>query len=406
MREKVEERRESMTNDERAPSRGFGVERQFQIYMAGLQGQRPKIPIAAEALEREGKARMTPEARGYVAGGAGDDTMSANREAFRCWRIVPRMLRDVSKRDLSVQILNTRLPVPLLLAPIGVQSIVHPDAEMAVARAAASAGVPFILSTASSKSMEQVAQVAGDVPRWYQLYWSNDDQLNASLVQRAERAGYEAIIVTLDTTLLSWREQDLQQAYLPFLLGEGVANYFSDPAFRRSLAEPPEVNPQAAIRQFITVFSDPAMTWPDMNFLRQHTRLPILLKGILHPDDARKAIEYGMDGIIVSNHGGRQVAGAIAALDALPAVVQAVNGAIPVLFDSGIRSGSDVLKAIALGARAVLLGRPYMWGLALDGEQGVREVLRNFLADLDLALALSGYSSFQAVDTTALYKSE
>ncbi len=395
-----------MTSDEITPSRPFGSERQFQIYLAGLQGQRPKMPIAAEALEREGNAHMTPEARGYVAGGAGEDTMRANREAFRRWRIVPRMLRDVSRRDLSVQVLNTRLPVPLLLAPIGVQSIVHPDAEVAVAHAAASVGVPFILSTASSKSMEQVAQAAGDVPRWYQLYWSSDDQLNASLVRRAERAGYQAIVVTLDTTLLSWREQDLQQAYLPFLLGQGLANYFSDPVFRQSLPQPPEANPEAAIQRFIAVFSDPAMTWPDMNSLRQHTRLPILLKGILHPDDARKAIEYGMDGIIVSNHGGRQVAGAIAALDALPAVVQAVNGALPVLFDSGIRGGSDVLKAIALGARAVLLGRPYMWGLALDGEAGVREVLQNFLADLDLTLALSGYSSFENVDTAALYKSE
>ncbi|HEV2655973.1 MAG TPA: alpha-hydroxy-acid oxidizing protein, partial [Ktedonobacteraceae bacterium] len=395
-----------MTSDEITPSRPFGSERQFQIYLSGLQGQRPKLPIAAEALEREGNARMTQEARGYVAGGAGDDTMRANREAFRRWRIVPRMLRDVSRRDLSVEVLGRRLPVPLLLAPIGVQSIVHPDAEVAVARAAASVDVPFILSTASSKSMEQVAQAAGDVPRWYQLYWSSDDQLNASLVQRAERAGYQAIVVTLDTTLLSWREQDLQHAYLPFLLGQGLANYFSDPVFRQSLSEPPEANPQAAIQHFVAVFSDPAMIWPDMNTLRQHTRLPILLKGILHPDDARKAIEYGMDGIIVSNHGGRQVAGAIAALDALPAVVQAVNGALPVLFDSGIRGGSDVLKAIALGARAVLLGRPYMWGLALDGEAGVREVLQNFLADLDLALALSGYSSFQDVDTAALHKSE
>ncbi|MBA2285255.1 MAG: alpha-hydroxy-acid oxidizing protein [Ktedonobacteraceae bacterium] len=386
-------------------SRPYGSERQFQIYLTGLQGQRPALPIASDALERQANERMSPEARGYIAGGAGsEDTMLANRAAFRRWRIVPRMLRDVSQRDLSVQILAMQLPFPLLLAPIGVQSIVHPEAEVAVARAASSLAMPLILSTASSKSIEDVAQAMGDVTRWYQLYWSKLPDLNASFVSRAERAGYKAIVVTLDTGLLSWRPQDLQQAYLPFLLGEGLANYFSDPVFRQALDQSPEENPLAAIQHFITIFSNPMLTWEDLNFLRQHTSLPIVLKGIMHPDDALKALDYGIDGIIVSNHGGRQVDGAQASLDALPRIGAALKGQIPLLFDSGIRDGADAFKALALGARAVLLGRPYIWGLALSGEEGVREVLQNFLADLDLTLALSGYTSFREVDVSALVR--
>ena len=386
-------------------SRSYGPERQMQVYLAGMQGQRPVLPVSSEALEQLANTKMSPEARGYIAGGAGsEDTIRANRAAFQRWRIVPRMLRDVSQRDLSTQLLGMDLPFPVLLAPIGVQSIAHPEAEVAVARAAASLGFPFILSTASSKSLEEVSSAMGETLHWFQLYWGKDHELSASFVKRAELAGYKAVVVTLDTPLLSWREQDIQQAYLPFLLGEGLANYLSDPVFRQALPQPPEENPFAAIRHFIDIFSNPALTWGHLNFLRQHTSLPILLKGILHPDDARKALEYGMDGIIVSNHGGRQVDGARAALDALPDVVSAVQDKIPVIFDSGIRRGADVLKALALGAKAVLLGRPYMWGLALAGEQGVQEVLQNFLADLDLTLALSGYTSFKELDVSALVK--
>ena len=282
------------------------------------------------------------------------------------------------------------------------QSIVHPDAELAVARAASSAGVPFILSTASSKTLEDVAQAAGDGLRWFQLYWGRDPELTASFLSRAERAGYSALVVTLDTNLLSWRPRDIQHAYLPFLLGEGVANYVSDPVFRAALAKPPEEDPQAAVLHFVRVFTNPTLTWDDLVFLRSHTSLPIILKGIVHPDDARKAREYGASGVIVSNHGGRQVDGAVASLHALPEIVEAVGDSIPVLFDSGIRSGSDVYKALALGARAVLLGRPYMWGLALNGEQGVRDVLLDTLADLDLTLALSGHRTLETVDATTL----
>ena len=253
--------------------------------------------------------------------------------------------------------------------------------------------------------MEEVASAAGDGPRWFQLYWGRDPELTASFLERAGRAGYSAVVVTLDTALLSWRERDIQNAYLPFLLGEGLANYFSDPVFRAGLAQPPEMDPASAIFKFVGIFSNPTLTWDDLDFIRKHTSLPILLKGILRSDDAQKALDYGANGIIVSNHGGRQVDGAVAALDCLPQIVRTVDQRIPVLFDSGIRGGADAFKAIALGARAVLLGRPYIWGLGLSGEEGVRDVVQNFLADLDLTLALSGCASFAEVDATMLAES-
>ena len=383
-------------------SPAYGLERQLQVYMGGLQGQRPALPVAAEALEREASARMTPEARGYLDGMA--DTMRANRDAFRRWRIVPRMLRDVARRDLRVDVLGSVLPAPILLAPIGVQSIIHSEGEVAVARAAAAVHVPMIQSTAATRNLEDVATALGTTPRWFQLYWGKDPAFTVSVIQRAEQAGYQALVVTLDTYLLAWRPEDIQHAYLPFLLGEGLGNYITDPAFRRSLPQPPEENMFAAIQRFVEIFTNPALTWQDIAWLRQQTKLPILLKGILHPDDARQALDSGVDGIIVSNHGGRQVEGARAALDALPDVAQAVKGQIPILFDSGIRCAADAFKAIALGARAVLLGRPYIWGLALGGQEGVEEVLRNFLADLDLTLALSGYTSYRALEPSALVR--
>jgi lactate 2-monooxygenase len=382
-----------------------GQEREQQIYAGALFGTTTAIPPTISLLEQKAKETLAPAAFGYVAGGAGgEDTMRANREAFYRWRIVPRMLRDVSRRELSVEFLGTCLPAPVILGPVGVQEIIHSEAEVASARAAASLGVPFTLSTVSSRSMEEVAQAAGNAPRWFQLYWGKNPDLTASMLQRAERAGYTALVVTLDTSMLAWRERDLQHAYLPFLLGQGLANYFSDPVFRGLLPQPPEQNPAAAIQLWGGLFSNTALTWSDIPFLRKHTRLPIILKGILHAEDAARALDAGADALIVSNHGGRQVDGAIAALDALPSVVREVKGRVPVLFDSGIRRGADVFKALALGAKAVLLGRLYMYGLAVAGEQGVREVLLNLLSDLDLTLALSGYSSCAELDATTLVK--
>jgi isopentenyl diphosphate isomerase/L-lactate dehydrogenase-like FMN-dependent dehydrogenase len=376
---------------------------QYEIYLRGLAGERPDLPVALDELERRAREEMTPEAYGYVAGGAGAEwTVRANREAFDAWRIVPRMLVDVAERELAVNVLGTELPAPVLLAPVGVLSIVHPEAELAVARAAAGLGLGMVLSNSASNTIEDVAAELGGGPAWFQLYWPADRDLAASFARRAEAAGYGAIVVTLDTRLLAWRPRDVAAAYLPFLKGEGVAIYLSDPVFREKLEAAPEDDPQAAIGQWAMQFPNPSLTWDDLRFLRDHTQLPILVKGVLRPEDARRALHAGVDGIVVSNHGGRQVDGAIGALAALPGVVEAVPPDVPVLFDSGIRTGADVVKALALGARAVLVGRPYVWGLALAGEEGVRTVLRGLLADVDLTLALSGHSAVAELDTDAV----
>jgi isopentenyl diphosphate isomerase/L-lactate dehydrogenase-like FMN-dependent dehydrogenase len=390
---------------EPAPSLSIGVQRQLDIYLRGCSGQKPAQPIAAEALEALARGVLPPEAYVYVAGGAGgEDTVRANRDAFLRWRILPRLLRDVSRRDLRVSLLGRQLPAPVLLAPIGVQSMLHAEAELAVARAARAVGVPMILSCVSSTPLEAVAAALGDSPGWFQLYWPKDPALAASLVGRAERAGFGAIVVTLDTYLLGWRERDLALGWLPFAHGQGIANYLSDPVFRAALPAPPEEDRAAAVRHFLAVVSNAALTWDDLAWLRRQTRLPILLKGLLHPGDALKAVECGASGIIVSNHGGRQVDGAVAALDALPAVAEAVAGRVPLLFDSGIRRGADVFKALALGAQAVLLGRPYCWGLAVGGEQGVRDVVINLLADLELTLGLAGCSRCAEIGPQFLVK--
>jgi isopentenyl diphosphate isomerase/L-lactate dehydrogenase-like FMN-dependent dehydrogenase len=381
----------------------IAVRRQMAIYARGLEGERPAIPVSAEKLEEAAKGVLKLEAYCYVAGGAGGEaTMRANRNGFDRWRIVPRMLRDVSRRDCGVKLFGKALTQPLLLAPVGVQSLFHPDAELAVARAARSLNVPIVLSSAASKPMEAVAEAMGDVTRWFQLYWPKNKELAASFLSRAEKAGYSAIVVTLDTHMLGWRERDLQRAYLPFLYGQGLANYFTDPVFRAALPAPPERDPRPAIQYFLEIFSDPSLTWVDLGFLRQHTKLPILLKGILDPEDARMAMDHGVDGIIVSNHGGRQVDGAIGAIEALPRVAREIGDRIPVLFDSGIRRGADVFKALALGARAVLLGRPYCYGLAIGGEEGVRTVVENLLADIELTLGLAGCASIGDVSIDRL----
>jgi len=410
------------------PHSDIGRQRQRAIYVAGVGGQRPTVPVAPEALAKAAQGVLPPAAWAYLAGGAGGEaTMEANRAAFARWRIVPRVLRDVERRDLAIELFGRRLPTPLLLCPIGVLELAHRAADLAVGRAAAAWGVPLILSNQASVPMEQVAAAMGAAPRWFQLYWSRSDALVASFVKRAEACGCGAIVLTLDTTMLGWRPRDLDLGSLPFMSGRGLAQYTSDPVFRAELGraqspdEPragdgspgtvrpagagpkPPLNwrtlatalaqkahypggllknlasgePRAAVQRFMTDYSRPSLRWDELKFLRQHTKLPVVLKGVLHPADARQAVAAGADGLIVSNHGGRQLDGASGALDALPAVVEAVSGRIPVLFDSGVRGGADVFKALALGATAVCLGRPYVYGLAAGGEAGVREVIGN-----------------------------
>ena len=414
--------------------------RQTEVYVRGVSGDAPAVPVAYRELERQAEAVMSAEAFAYIAGGAGvESTMAANHHSFDRWNIVPRMLRNVETRDPSIELFGRRLAYPFLLAPIGVLEMAHPKADLAVARAAAAEGVPMIFSSQASRSMEECSAAMADAPRWFQLYWSRSNALVESFVQRAEACGCEAIVLTLDTTMLGWRPRDLDLAYLPFLRGKGLAQYLSDPVFMADLSLPdgapappkgrtnlaavltflelarafPEPflknltsgRPLAAVRKFISTYSRPSLTWDDLPFLRQLTQLPILLKGIQHADDARRAIDHGMDGLIVSNHGGRQVDGAVGSLDALPAIAEVVGGQIPILFDSGIRGGADAFKALALGARAVCLGRPYVYGLAIDGERGVRQVLQNLKAEFDLTLGLAGCRSISEVTAEVLVPS-
>jgi lactate 2-monooxygenase len=376
---------------------------QNEIYLNGLGGVVPSLPCEPGQLEDLARERFAPEPFGYVAGSAGtESTARANRAAFDRWRIVPRFLRDVSTRDLTTTVLGTSFPAPVALAPVGVQGIVHDEAELAVARAAAGLRVPIVLSTVSTYRMEEVAEAGGDSPRWFQLYWPRDRDVASSFIGRAKAAGFSALVVTLDTFILAWRPRDLSSAYLPFLQRLGLANYESDPAFLAGLEKSPQDDPGASVLRWLSMFGDPTNTWDDLVWLRDQWDGPIVLKGVLHPEDARRAADAGVDGVVVSNHGGRQIDGEIASLDALPGVVEAVGDRMAVLFDSGIRTGSDIVKALALGAQAVLVGRPYVYGLGLGGEDGVRHVLRGLLAELDLTMALAGCRSAAELDTDVL----
>jgi lactate 2-monooxygenase len=367
---------------------------QDEIYVAGAQGVRPALPANLDRLDALAEAHMTPQAYGYVAGSAGtEDTAAENRRAFARWRIVPQMLTDVSRPSYSTTVLGATLPVPFLLAPVGVLGIVHPDGERAVARAAAKTGVPLIMSTAATTSIEDVAAASGDGQRWYQLYWPKDRTVAASLLARARAGGFTALVVTLDTRMLAWRPRDLDHGYLPFIQGLGTQVYMSDPAFQAGLEQPVEQDPIAAFLHYAQMFGDTSLTWDDLPFLREHWDGPIVLKGIQSVADARRAAAAGIEGIVVSNHGGRQVDGAVGALDALPAIAEAVGDRLTVLYDSGIRCGSDMIKALALGAQAVLLGRPYAFGLGIAGEAGVEHVIRALRTDFELTMRIAGFAT-------------
>ncbi|HVU77534.1 MAG TPA: alpha-hydroxy-acid oxidizing protein [Gaiellaceae bacterium] len=372
---------------------------QNAIYIAR---QPPEWPVDADDWERAAEEKLDPGAFGYIAGGAGgESTMDANLEAFDGWRIRPRMLTGNVQRDQSVEVLGMRSAAPFFLAPVGVLSIAHEEAELGAARAAAAAGVPFTLSSAATHSIEQIAEAGG--PRWFQLYWVNDRDICASFVSRAEAAGYGAIVVTLDTLTLGWRPRDLRRSYLPFLDGEGCGQFFTDPVFLAKLDKAPEDDLLTAAATMLATFPNIGLTWDDLDWLRGQTSLPLLVKGVLTADDARQALAHGIDGVIVSNHGGRQVDGAVAALDAFVEVRDAHPDAV-VLMDGGIRRAADVVKAMALGADAVLLGRPYAYALAVGGSKGVAALIENLMAEIDLTLALAGATSIRDLDRTWLQK--
>ena len=372
-----------------------GSQYQNEIY---ITGESP-WPVGADEWEASATEQLDSGPFGYIAGGAGNEaTVRANREAFERRRLRPRMLAGNTVRDLSVDVLGTPSPFPFFLAPVGVLSIAHSDGELAPARAAAALRVPFILSSAASHSIEEVTAAMGDAPRWFQLYWVSDREVVESLVRRAEASGYSAIVVTLDTLTLGWRPRDLRHAYLPFRQGEGIAQFTSDPVFRSRLSVSPEEDPLVAAGTMLAMFPNLALRWEDLTWLRELTSLPLLAKGVLTSEDAVRAFDAGVDGIVVSNHGGRQVDGAIASLDALVEVRGAVDPDAPVLMDGGIRGGADVLKALALGANAVLLGRPYVYGLAVGGQPGVEAVLQQLAAETDLTLALIGGTVARELD--------
>ncbi|HEY9367678.1 alpha-hydroxy-acid oxidizing protein [Streptomyces sp.] len=365
---------------------------QYEIYLGGLSGVLPELPMTFAGLEARAEAALPPSVWSYVAGGAGDEhTQRVNVSAFERWGLVPRMMVGARQRDLTVELFGMTLPSPLFMAPVGVLGLCAQDGhgDLAAARAAARTGVPMVASTLTVDPMEQVAAEFGDTPGLFQLYTPTDRELTASLVRRAEAAGFKGIVVTLDTWVTGWRPRDLSTSNFPQLRGHCLANYTSDPVFRARLKDAPEHDPQAAVMEWVTVFGNP-LTWDDLPWLRSLTDLPIILKGICHPEDVRRARDGGVDGIYCSNHGGRQANGGLAALDALPGVVEAAEG-LPVLFDSGVRSGADIVKALALGATAVGVGRPYVYGAALGGSDGVVHVLRSLLAETDLIMAVDGY---------------
>ncbi|MXR52785.1 alpha-hydroxy-acid oxidizing protein [Halovenus sp. WSH3] len=381
----------------------FGDQVLNRIYRKGmLEDETPDLPVSYEDLRERAHEEMSEEAKAYIHGGAGSETTFRREQDFSDWRIIPRMLQGVEERDLSTEFMGQEIEFPLAITPLGIQNLAHEEGELATARAAREMDVPFVLSSLSSTPMEDVAEELGDTPKYFQFYWSSDEDIARSFLNRAEDAGYDGIVLTVDAPILGWRERLIERGYYPFLNGDGVANYFSDPEFRSQLENPPEEDTEAAVQHFLDIFGDSSLTWDDLSFVFENTDLPVHIKGVLHPEDAVRAVDAGAEGIGVSTHGGRQVDGSITAIEALPAIADRVGDETTITFDSGLRRGSDLFRALAVGADVGLLGRPFIYGLAVGGQDGVEHVLENILADFDLTMGLAGRDSVSDIDRSAV----
>ncbi len=414
----------------------IGRDRQREVYLNGFAGLKSKIPFNANELEQLAKSKLSKNAFGYIATGAGSNQgIQNNLDAFAKYAIIPRMLNGNAEPDMSSTILNTKLPYPFLFAPIGVLGLAHPKGDLELAKSSKLSSVPMIHSNQASYSMEVCRDALGNTDSWFQLYFSKSKELVESLVFRAAESGNKAIVLTLDTTSLGWRNMDLENGYLPFLRGLGIAQYTSDPVFQKLMRNAPLTNankkfpglidlitlfksypdsffnnlktknPVKAVRTFLDVFSRPELNWNDVIWLRSITKLPILLKGILHPDDASKALDFGIDGIIVSNHGGRQVDHVISTLDSLVEIKKVVPENYPLLMDSGIRKAADVFIALALGAKAVCLGRPYAYALSIGGKDAVVEYVQNMASELKITMSLLGCKRLEEIPGHVMNKS-
>jgi lactate 2-monooxygenase len=383
---------------------------QWRIYSAGMfSGLLPTVTTDPNLIEAQARKHMSSRAFAYVAGGAGAQlTVDANRRALREWRLIPRMMRDAgAPRDLSVSLFGTTYPAPVVFAPVGVLRLFHADGEEGVAGVAAQLGLPFVMSSAATCTIEDVARASADGPRWFQLYWPRTDEITASLLRRAKESGFSILVVTLDTFTLAWRPWDLDLGHLPFVKGLGNQVGLSDPVFRRIYKEKTgkEVEDDivaASVAWQMDAFSGRSHAWEKLKFLRENWDGPIVLKGIQHVDDARMAADAGMDGIVVSNHGGRQLDGAIGSCTVLQEIAEAVGSRLTVLFDSGIRTGTDIMKALCLGAKAVFIGRPWVFGLGIGGSDGAKQVIQGILADFDQSMCLAGMKSVSELDRNVL----
>jgi isopentenyl diphosphate isomerase/L-lactate dehydrogenase-like FMN-dependent dehydrogenase len=404
---------------------------QRQIYLNGLSGIKPEFPFTWDELERRTRNSVPERAATYIFGGAGSgQTMRNNRTGLDAETIVPSMLTGVEAIDLSIGVLGTKLKHPVIAAPVGVLEMAHPEGDLALAEACRETGTLMVISSQASFPMEEICKTLGNTPRWFQLYWNRTETVTKSFVQRAEACGCSALVVTVDTVIPGWRTADLAGGYLPFLEGKGIAQYVSDPVFT-TLAERTAVERQPGqkitpsliasvfrmnkvipggffgnlrsqraiklIRTFSEHFPHPFLSWQHLSLLREWTSLPIIVKGIQSREDAEKALQYGAEGVYVSNHGGRQIDGAIGSFDALKTISKSTHLTSKLLFDSGVRSGADVFKALTNGASVVGLGRPYVCGLALGGVKGAVSVFNSILSELEVTMTLAGKASLKEI---------